>query len=188
MTREFLPPGNPSRDRFARLSTGAFRLETLPAYAGWSDDPMFAAFRAGEPFTLVEAMHEWIAALRGDHDRGIRRSRVHVVTEPLTEYLRFEATWGYAPLVAAGEDIRIVDATDGWPPGVPRGDFWLVDDEVYWMRYDPDGVWLGSEWTDDPAEVAEAVRARDAAWSASARWAEWVAAHPDLAALVPVVP
>ena len=42
--------------------------------------------------------------------------RVHVVTEPLSDYIRFELT-GYAPNVEAGEDVRVISVREGepWP-------------------------------------------------------------------------
>ncbi|MGH3937593.1 MAG: DUF6879 family protein [Pseudonocardiaceae bacterium] len=50
--------------------------------------------------------------------------RVQVVLEPLTDYLRFELTWGYEPNVAAGEDVRIIPVGQGgsWPDDVPQHD------------------------------------------------------------------
>ena len=42
--------------------------------------------------------------------------RVHVVTEPLTDYLRYELGWSYPPNIEAGEDIRILPTQQGrWP-------------------------------------------------------------------------
>ena len=47
--------------------------------------------------------------------------RVHVVTEPLTDYLRYELGWSYPPNVEAGEDIRILSRAESGPlASLPR--------------------------------------------------------------------
>jgi len=48
--------------------------------------------------------------------------RVHVVREPLTDYLRYEFGWSYPPYVEAGEDIRILVAQAGSWPMSARGE------------------------------------------------------------------
>lgn len=184
MTRRVLPAGNPTIADFWALRRSVFRLETLPSYGGSGEDPMQAAFAAGEPYRPSGS--GWADMLRSHHAAGRPQRRVHIVTEPLSDYLRFELTWGYGPHVAAGEDIRLLVAPP-WPEGVPRRDFWLFDDKsVYWMDYDPAGTWLGSEWTDDADDVAEARRVRDLVWPLAQPWARFVADRPELAALVPV--
>ena len=41
--------------------------------------------------------------------------RVHVVAEPLTEYLRFDIDWSYPLNAATGEDIRLTRAITALP-------------------------------------------------------------------------
>jgi hypothetical protein len=78
-------------------------------------------------------------------------TRVHAVTEPLTDYLRFELELVYPSGASVGEDIRIIETS-----GVDmlEGDFWLIDDWVATMHYDA-GTWLGVTLTDDPVAVAD---------------------------------
>ena len=45
--------------------------------------------------------------------------RVRVVTRPLSFYTKWEFVWGYDWNVKAGEDIRILDVTDGLVPSCP---------------------------------------------------------------------
>jgi hypothetical protein len=90
-------------------------------------------------------------------------ARVHVVDEPLNEYLEFELTCGYPANAAAGEDVRILPRHT-WPPHLrlPDCDFWLFDDcEAVVMIYDEAGNFLGAEVTSDPAEVEDYRQARD---------------------------
>lgn len=169
-------------------SRSVFRLETLQTYRGSGEDEWIAAFHAGSPAPPPDPAQDdyeaIVAALRG---RGGAWRRVHVVHEPLSDYVRYELAWAYALNVAAGEDIRIITTAPGkWPGGVPRLDFWLVDDTVYVPRYAADGTWLG---TVEPPQVTwrtgVAHRWRAAAWQLGQPWAEWIAARPQLAARVP---
>ena len=185
MTRRALPPGHPSFARFRDFRYSVFRLETLQVYN--APDPGLDAFRRGDPFPPASADEvEWSTMLRANRDAARIQQRVHVVRDSIPEYLAYELTWQYGLHVAAGEDIRIISATDDWPLDVPREDFWLFDArEVYWMRYDTDGTWLGSEWTTEPVDLARACSVRDAALVQSRPWREYIAARPDLAARVP---
>lgn len=184
MTRQALPPGHPSFDRFTALRYSVFRLETLQVYGGSGEDPALTAFHRGDPAPPDSDDARWWAnMLRANRDAGRAQQRVHVVHEPVTPYMAFELTWQYGPHTAAGEDIRIISVTgEQWPPDVPRCDFWLFDSrEVYWMRYD-DGTWLGADHTTEPADVAEACAARDAALAQARPWSEFIAERPELSA------
>jgi len=169
-----------------RFRYSAFRLETLQDYAGSGEDAAIAAFLAGAPRPLLDPEHEqWASVLREHLRDGRVVQRVHVVTEPPSDYARWELTWGYAPSVEAGEDIRIVPVPEGrpWPLDVPRQDFWLFDArELYDMYYDTDGMWLGVELVTDPARVAEACHWRDAALYHSVPWRRYIQTRPHLAA------
>jgi hypothetical protein len=97
--------------------------------------------------------------------------RVHVVQEPLTDYLRYELGWSYPPNVEVGEDIRILIAQPGQWPMSARGellpglkDYWLFDSSDLWvMEYAEDGAFLHIEQVTEPAMIVTAARRRDAA-------------------------
>lgn len=167
---------------------GVFRLETLPIYTGSGEDEWIAAFNAGAAEPPPDPQQDaWEARIRAHRATGRTMQRVHVVTEPLSSYLQYELTWGYAGNVAAGEDVRIA-AVDTWPHGVPRFDFWLMDSSVMFQQhYDADGLWLGAELVEDPARVVAACRARDAALYHAVSWWEYIRERPQLLARVPAV-
>jgi hypothetical protein len=47
--------------------------------------------------------------LKAEEAAGIRRYRVHFLTSPIGDYLRYECEWGYAYTTAAGEEVTILD-------------------------------------------------------------------------------
>lgn len=102
--------------------------------------------------------------------------RLRVVTEPVTEYVRFE--WEITPdNLAAGEDIRWLPR-HLLPPGVvfPYGglDWWLFDDRLaaFGHFYD-DGRVKGSEVVTDSAIVGQCVSIRDRLWPLAIRHSDY---------------
>lgn len=173
-------------DEFVRAIRGCrrlvFRLETLQVYRGSGEDEWIAAFERGAPHPPPEPeQDEWEAMIRSMTAAGVLIQRVHVVTEPLTDYLRFELAWAYPPNAAAGEDVSIADATAGWPMGVARHDYWLLDDRVYDGVYEPDGTWRGVRPQHGQAAIEAAQKSRLAALGAAVPLADFLATHPDVA-------
>lgn len=175
MTTEALPGVASLRQRLSTFRYSLFRLETLQAYGGSGEDDAFAAFRAGRPIPMTAALREWCERVRRRVGEGRTVQRVHVVTEPLTEYIRFELA-SYAPNVEAGEDVRVLPARHGeWPTDIPREDFWLVDSNDLWdMLYAADGTWLGAEQVTDPGHIVDACFVRDAALAQSRPWSTYM--------------
>lgn len=189
-SRPTLPAGFDAAFDTARSS--AFRLETLQSYGNSGEDPALDAFVTGQPYVLTAGKRNWTALVLDRRRTGCVMQRVHVVTEPLTDYALFELTWGYAPNVNAGEDIRIIliGADQPWPTDLPQDrDFWLFDARtLYAMRYDQDGAWLGADLVTDPSRIQQAVTWRDTALQLGTPWADYIRSRPRLERIVEAVP
>ena len=162
------------RGELAGFRYSLFRLETLQNYSGSSEDDAFAEWRRSGHIPLTDELQAWCDRIRHRVAQGCRVQRVHIVTEPLTDYVRFELS-SYAPNVQAGEDVRIIPVHGNqWPRDVQASDFWLIDARRLWtMRYAPDGTWLGAEPSFDPQRIADACAQRDAAIAQSLSWREY---------------
>jgi hypothetical protein len=166
---------------FGRLFSGIrsswFRLETLQRYDVEYEREDLAAFLRGEPIDTTPG--PWQATLRDHVTSGRQLARVHVLEEPLSDYVRYELA-AYVPNVEAGEDVRVIAVRRGdWPEDVPRHDFWLFDDERLWlMDYDPQGRFQATRRVDDPAAVDQHRRWRDAALAQSIPLADYAAHQP----------
>jgi hypothetical protein len=137
---------------FNSFEREAFRLETLPVYGVTSEDEMLAKFLATGELDVDED-DDYYVRVRGYRRSGRWIGRVHVISRPLTDYLRFELA-AYRYNVSAGEDVRILDVTDQPNPGLPNQDFWMFDEtNVVRMDYEPDGTQIGRELLEgiDPA-------------------------------------
>lgn len=186
---ELLPPGAPEfSERFRGFRYTCYRLETLPVYRSSGEDAALAAFLAGRPWPASPGHEQWQAMVRANIAAGRRMQRVHVVSEPLTDYLRLELTWGYAVNADAGEDIGVIPVREGegWPVDVPRQDYWLFDSQELWlMAYDSQGTWLGQRLVTDPQTVLAACFWRDAALHQAVSWRDYIAGRPELARHLP---
>lgn len=192
MTVELIEPGSAEfHELFRGFTRSAFRLETLQSYGASGEDAAFEAFQAGQPYTRHPGKDVWLGHLKRAASVGAVMSRVHVLTEPLSDYVRFESTWAYAPNVEAGEDIRVIclGEHDRWPAGLPRHDYWLFDDErLYAMHYADSGRFLGVERVCDEAAVLRSREWRDAAWRLATPWPDWITTRPDLTPHLPYQP
>ncbi|GHH79862.1 hypothetical protein GCM10018793_33510 [Streptomyces sulfonofaciens] len=163
-------------DLFGSFRREAFRLETLDDYSKSGNVDAYHTYLAGEP-QPEDYNSGWVEELRSHTENGKRVHRVHIVSRPLTDYLRFELGWGYRKNMTGGEEFSILDVTDRLNPlaGVP--DFWCFDSEsVAVMNYDGAGKYLGSKAL-EPERVAEFTRYRDTALAHAEPFTEWWAKY-----------
>ena len=111
---------------------------------------------------------------------GRRLTRVHVINEPLSDYIRFELNI-YAPNVHAGEDVQLIPVPrDRWRVGVPRHDYWLFDDQRLWlMDYDAGGAFQAARRIDDPAVIEQHRHWRDTALAEAIPLADYATPQLD---------
>ncbi|WAL94542.1 DUF6879 family protein [Streptomyces sp. Je 1-369] len=131
--------------KFRDFQSEAWRLETLPAYNVPQEAEEIRAFQAGERIDPRMHSNEYTEDLQRVRREGKSKGRVHIVTRPLSDYLRYEFMY-YRPHVWAGEDIRIMDVTDRPNPLAGVQDFWMFDrQEVVLMNYEADGTQINRE-------------------------------------------
>lgn len=149
--------GDPWRAMFREFHSEAWRLETLPQYLVPQEVEELEAFRSGDRIDPATYSSPYVENLKRLRDQGRRKGRVHIILQPLSEYLRFEFSRYYEPHSLAGEDIRILDVTDRENPLPDVKDFWMFDHtEVVLMHYRPDGTQLSREmYVGDPAPFVE---------------------------------
>ncbi|MEV7771548.1 DUF6879 family protein [Kitasatospora sp. NPDC086791] len=166
-------------DWFSEFDREAFRLETLDDYSRSGGVAAYHAFLAGEGQPESFKTAAWVDTVANATRSGRRMYRVHVLSRPLTEYLRFELAWGYHRNMAAGEEFFILDITGRENPVAEAPDFWLFDDEtVAEMSYDGNGKYLGAEFL--AGDVLDRFKAyRDIAMANSVPFTEWWTEHGE---------
>ncbi|AUY49436.1 DUF6879 family protein [Streptomyces sp. CB01881] len=142
--------GESWRRHFDGFRRDAFRLEAQPAYTMPREAENLARFLRGEP--KPEGHNAaWHQRVRGFVSSGRTIGRVRVVRRPLTDYQRYQFAWGIPGNIAAGEDIRILDATEE-DHGIPDQDWWMFDEvSVVHLNFRPDGTQVNRELVDERA-------------------------------------
>ncbi|MEU4119521.1 DUF6879 family protein [Kitasatospora sp. NPDC028055] len=165
---------------FSEFGREAFRLETLDDYSQSGGVDAYHAFLAGEEQPEDFKTSGWVTTVGDAVRAGKRMYRVHILSRPLTDYLRFELGWGYRRNMAAGEEFFILDTTDQANPLPEAPDFWLFDDATAAeMSYDDNGKYLGSEFHTDSSRIAEFKAYRDRAMANAVPFADWWAEHGE---------
>jgi hypothetical protein len=161
---------------FDTIEQSAFHLELRDAYYVDSEDDSYRRWKLGEPQLAAEEDRPWLQRMRRVVKSGKTVRRIRVVTEPVSEYIRFEYDCTPENL-AAGEDIR-------WLPRhlVPEDitlpvegrDWWLLDDHLVAVgHFDEHGRPLGSEISRDPALVSQCVNVRNRLWEIAVPHSEY---------------
>lgn len=162
------PPAPSFEDLLDSARTHALHLEfrDVDAVGEGEEREVFEAFlRDGSvPADDSEYWSGWLPLVQRTAARGVQVCRARVVSEPVTDYVRFEHAITDANL-RAGEQVR-------WPPrrrasalAPPGNDFWLIDDRlVRWNIFSGDGQALEPDHTDDPAAVKLCVEAFRSVW------------------------
>jgi hypothetical protein len=141
--------GDAWREFFDAYEREAFRLETLSRYIMEEEEEDFRKFlETGEVY--IPDDDTWFVRVRKFRETGRWIGRVHVVEQPLSDYLRSELA-AYKFNVRHGEEVRILDLTGKECPSLPEKDFWMFDDsKVVEMLYRPDGTQIGRELLENP--------------------------------------
>jgi hypothetical protein len=122
------------RDRLlAACKREAVHLEMRDTYAMDNEAERLAAFlatgRREEGADDAPDRRYWLDLIRSVTQDGRRVRRARIVSEPVTDYIRFE--WaGTSGNIAAGEEIRWLPRRLASSIALPGNDFWLFDDSA----------------------------------------------------------
>ncbi|MET7359195.1 DUF6879 family protein [Streptomyces sp. NPDC005562] len=117
----------------------------------------------------------WVDLITRATARGVRVRRARIVSEPVTDYIRYEHA-GTAINVHAGEDVRWLSRRQAVDLLVPGCDLWIFDGaRVLFNHFTGDGEWSapGLELRTDPAVVQQCVDAFEAVWDRAIPHAEY---------------
>ncbi len=147
----------------------ALHLEMREVYAA-ADHGRFRKWIAGEEFDARDEAQWWAPwreMMRCHQDSGRVLRRLRVMSEPVTEYIRFE--WlDTAELVKAGEDVRWLPRQRASGLLLPGNDLWCFDGQsIVFTFLSGEGAVQGYEMATDPELVGKVVAAFETAWSAA---------------------
>jgi hypothetical protein len=158
----------PSFDELLRsASVSAVHLEMREVYTVASEQERIAAWREGrrdDPSDRASWWRPWHDLVAETADRGVAVRRARVVSEPLTEYLRYCHAVTFKN-VLAGEQVRWLPRRNASDIALPGNDFWLIDDRlVLFNHFDGDGHPADQEITEAHSTVKLCSTAFEAVW------------------------
>ncbi|HKS44879.1 MAG TPA: hypothetical protein VJT49_07125 [Amycolatopsis sp.] len=157
---------------FDTFRSSAWRLECQGVYREPEETEPLRRFLVGEPDDLAWYA-DWPEWVRGVRASGRTIGRVRVLTDPLTDYLRFELERLTPPALAGGEDIRILSAIEFAALDVPQEDFWIFDEKIVGILHFGDTGVTGVEMVTGPDRVAEFIERKRRTIGASWTYRDW---------------
>ena len=136
-------------------------------------NPQFLEWKAGQP-RPVPASPAWYDLVRTHVARGVRFRRARVVSEPVSDFIRFEYEGTAGLNIAAGEEVRWLPRRRTSDLCLPGNDFWLFDDRMIRFHYfSGDGEIVEDELVGDPAVIRTCAAAFEAVWERAIPHAEY---------------
>jgi hypothetical protein len=129
-------------------------------------DPSFLQWKqTGQHPADDERDEAWRQVIRAATDRGVSVRRLRVVSEPLTDYIRWEHAITTQVNAAAGEEVRWLPRSQALGLMLPAHDLWVFDNyTVRYAHFAPDGDLTSEVSTTDPRQVTAVVGAFQVAW------------------------
>jgi len=169
---------------FRTFQHSARRLETRERYRDPEEDHAFTRYLNGSPEnpSYLASRDYWLdGTVRAAVNAGRRFTRVRVVPEPLTPYLRF-GLYHCAFNVDAGEDIRYLTQDRANALDLPGHDFWLFDEQrLALLWFTTDDRLLGAQISTEPAVVGQHARWLDLAEAHAMPYHEYRTSDPTRA-------
>ncbi|WP_344116919.1 DUF6879 family protein [Streptomyces blastmyceticus] len=145
----------------------AVHLEMRDAYGVAEENADFAAWKAGDHSSRRDRMgrrREWLELVARTAARGVVMRRARIVSEPVSDYIRFEHE-GTQLNIEAGEQVRWLPRRQASDIALPGNDFWLFDDRVVrFGHFSGNGQYIGEDFTDTPAVAKLCASAFEAVW------------------------
>ncbi|MEE4594026.1 hypothetical protein V2J94_19375 [Streptomyces sp. DSM 41524] len=108
--------------------------------------------------------HPWVSLIERTVARGVSVRRARIVSEPVTDYIRFEHAITPANL-RAGERVRWLPRRRASDLALPGNDFWLIDDRIVRFNlFSGNGAAVEPDASEDLAVIKLCADAFAAVW------------------------
>ncbi|TDD88376.1 hypothetical protein E1298_15135 [Actinomadura rubrisoli] len=130
---------------------------------GYDEEPHFLQWQQTGDATGYD-WSRWIGLVGAARERGVTFRRLRIVSEPVSDYIRWEHAISYGN-VDAGEDLRWLPRSRAYDLTLPGADLWLFD-----RRRARFGIQRGDgsrgtyEFSSDPRVVRQVIASFEMAW------------------------
>jgi hypothetical protein len=154
----------PDFDRLLRsVIRSADHLEMRDDYGASS--PAFAAWREKRLYDRSGPDAAWHELVGSVVKRGAAVRRARIISEPASDYIRFEHEVTPVANLAAGEQVRWLPRRRASELALPGNDFWLFDGAAVLFNYfSGDGSPVETELRNEPAIIEFCASAFEATW------------------------
>lgn len=146
----------------------AVHLEMRDSYGVAAEADAFARWReTGQVDDDPQSPYwaPWTQLIRRTITRGVVVRRARIVSEPVSDYIRYEHA-GTVVNVTAGEQVRWLPRRQASDIALPGNDFWLIDNRlIRWNHFTGDGASAPGEISEDPAAARLCAEAFEAVWA-----------------------
>lgn len=164
-----MPSNVPNFDELLKSAQhSAVHLEMRDAYGVADEAEEFDLWRrTGRRWEGEQAeayWRPWVDLIAETVARGVTVRRARIVSEPVTEYIRFEHA-GTEWNLRAGELVRWLPRRQASDIALPGNDFWLIDERaVRFNIFSGDGAVVEPDYSEDPAVAKLCASAFEAVW------------------------
>lgn len=142
----------------------AVHLELRDRYA---PTDRFEAWKRGERIDWDDReswWHPYDQLIADTVARGVVIRRARIISEPVTDYIRWEHYVTHAN-VTAGEQVRWLPRRQATGLALPGNDFWAFDEKLLRVHhFSGDGAVVEDEFTDDPDLVKHCLKSFESVW------------------------
>ncbi|MFH8796438.1 DUF6879 family protein [Streptomyces sp. NPDC017941] len=157
---------------FHHSQESAVHLEMRDGYM--RSDPAFIDWTAGKELDPAERWSDWLDTVQKATSRGVVVRRARIVSEPVSDYIRFEHSVTEGLNIDAGEEVGWLSRRQATSLALPGNDFWVFDRRIALINhFDGDGDSLEHEYTDDPQLVSFLSGAFESVWEKVVPHAEY---------------
>ncbi|WP_064458441.1 DUF6879 family protein [Streptomyces hygroscopicus] len=150
-------------EEWASVTRSAVHLEMRDSYI--RDDPGFIAWQQGRTADAATQYQAWTELMKKATARGVVVRRARIMSEPLSDYCRFEYDVTGPVNLAGGEQVRWLPRRRASDIALPGNDFWVFDGTYgKFNHFTGDGSSAGPEPFDAPDVVKLCVDAFEAVW------------------------
>lgn len=159
-------------DLFRASARSAIHLETRDSYM--PSDKDWQEWQSGHRFDPAERWHNWFELMRETTERGVSVRRARIVSEPVSDYIRFEYDVTAGHNIAAGEEVRWLARQLAADLLVSPVDYWVFDDAVVvFNHFDGVGDWVRRERRDDANLAKSLTTSFEAVWERAVPHADY---------------
>jgi hypothetical protein len=156
-----------AEDPFQQARVSAVHLEMRDTYGVAGEAERFELWKSTgvrDAERDATARAGWMTTVRDMISRGVVVRRARIISEPVTDYIRYEHAGTEANL-NAGELVRWLPRRQAADIALPGTDLWMFDDEaVEFTFFSGDGEVVEREWSTAPAVVTLVRSAFEAVW------------------------